>query len=156
MTFMRVVSLEIVASETDTQDTCVSKSLSVPAGTCGDPSVVRACVLSVLRHRNGWPRDSTGMTCGSPSSFMRAGAAVRSLGESRVDAASTTFCSHSRLTDKWQTNSLMCNGAVGIRRHRWRSRCRSGGASWLRRARKRDFVAPQRAAYRTQSPAFLS
>ena len=87
---------------------------------------------------------------------MRAGTAVRSLGKSRVARSRYIFLQTQLLTDKLQANLLVCSGAVGIRRHCRRSRCRSGGASRLQGARKREFAAPQRTAHRTQSPAFWS
>ena len=58
--------------------------------------------------------------------------------------------------DRQVADKLACSGAVRIRRRCLHSRCRSGGASRLRGAQKRDFAAPQRAAHRTQSPAFWS
>ena len=49
------------------------------------------------------------------------------------------------LTDKRQANLLVCSGAVGIRRHFRRSRCRSGGASRLRE----NATSQRRSARRT-------
>ena len=107
---------------------------------------IRVCVLPVLRHRNGWPRDSTGMTCGSPSPQTRAGAANLSLGESRVARSHHIFLLI-QLTDKSQVNSLVCNSAVGIRRYCRRSRCRSSGAAGYEERKKA--TSRRRSAQRT-------
>ena len=84
------------------------------------------------------------------------GAAVVELCPLGLTRSRYIFLFTQPLTDKWQANLLVCSDAVRIRHHRRRSRCRSGGASRPREARKRDFAAPQRAAHRTQSTAFLS